>query len=1273
MIFGKYQLLELIGTGGMAEIFKAKSYGVEGFEKLLVIKRILSLYSDNEDFVEMFVNEAKIAVSLNHANIVQIYDLGKAGESYFMAMEYVHGMDLAEILDWSIRNDKPIPLEAAIHIICEVAKGLDYAHRKKDQEGTPLDIIHRDISPQNILISAEGEVKITDFGIAKAMNFVDSGDNDPIKGKFAYMAPEQAIAAPHDKRVDIFSSGIMFYELLTGINPLRGHTPAEMLKLIQSDDFPDCTVPCAGGSDQIPIDLEPIIRKAVAADPEVRFESAAELYEALLTFSYMEGLRAGAGALAEFLAPILAEKEQTPRTSTIPARPSIVSRVSPMHEDHGKVTSVRLPSDAELAQMGENNAIQLTAAIRDVALLTVSWNAKGADSKKIQKNVESFGGVMLEKEESMLIFGFGVQVASDALRTAADTAFHTCNALKRDPAFKTDGAFGISIHLAALSVESNGNVKLNTDYKNAVAWCVDISNVKKSAVVFENILLPLMTRWYDCGIIVDDEFDNLHQIQEQLKDPPPKSKLVGRRDELKIFGELLATVNQKKGAVLALTGPAGVGKTRILTEVKRRLTAGGHSVMWLDIRCSPWNKKQPYSSILSLFRTMLDIAPLEPTESMQKKLAALDEHQLPPAEAAAVKKLVVTGRAAEVSPVLKSAFTRIIRHIAESSMTIVAVDHLTAIDDESLDLLHALSHSISDVPVLLTVAIRLGYIHGFEGSPIFTQLNISPLSDAEMQQLIQSNISTPSVRLVKDIFAVSANIPKFAEEYIYELQHKGVLKISENETIYTPRELRCPTVIRDIISSELHSLPRDRRTILQLASCLGEQVDADILSLLLNKPLDDLEPVLQMLMKVKLLSQKDSNNYEFPTPFIQEAVYYSIDQKDRLLIHRTIAQKIEQEYPKELDKYAEQLAIHYLKSNSKKAAYDYLITAAQNRSIALDYESSVKYYLLALDLTLAGLGSVSKFDIFEQLALMAPQTKQVNTVLTQAILLKSEIDAESAGAALSLEAQEALLLAHVGEYDTACQQLTDVVSSQQGEKQKISKRYLAQALIESGEIAEATAILAQLCDGIDEENDPYANAYYTVCLALCGETEKALQKIENHTPSSSVAPISMLYLSAEGHCLFMEQSYELAIEAYTTALSFAEEQYLIRDAAQLQHYIAVCHLELENFKSAFEHLRESISISTDLQYNGLRDRTQVCLSYIDAVKFNSMEALNQMVEIDSGLSDLETQVITNYYLAKMFLRLKKAAKAKPYLAKTKELQEQARNHFYLNQVKLLEA
>ncbi len=236
--FGKYQLIEKIATGGMAEVYKAKSYGVAGFEKLLVIKKILPHLSRNKDFVGMFINEAKIAVSLNHANVVQVYDLGVVGQDYYMAMEFIHGQDLMKIIKKGRKTRKFLPIPTGVYIITEVARGLDYAHSLQDPGGRPLNVVHQDISPHNILISYEGDVKVVDFGIARVGEVAEEEGGKMAGGKFAYMAPEQARGGKVDARSDIFSCSIILYELITGQRLYAGKDRQEKMRMVRNAEIP---------------------------------------------------------------------------------------------------------------------------------------------------------------------------------------------------------------------------------------------------------------------------------------------------------------------------------------------------------------------------------------------------------------------------------------------------------------------------------------------------------------------------------------------------------------------------------------------------------------------------------------------------------------------------------------------------------------------------------------------------------------------------------------------------------------------------------------------------------------------------------------------------------------------------------------------------------------------------------------------------------------------------------------------------------------------------
>jgi serine/threonine protein kinase len=276
--YGPYRLIDRVAVGGMAEVFKAKRSGVEGFEKVVAVKRILPHLSDNQEFVDMFVNEAKMVAGLTHPNIVQIFDLGRIDKSYYIAMEYVHGHDLRTILKRAKEKGMRMPLDLSLHIVNEVCAALEYAHRKKDDKGRPMQIVHRDVSPQNIMISFEGDVKLTDFGIAKAATKAGNTDRGALRGKLLYMSPEQAWGQPIDRRSDLYSLGIVLYEMITDRKPfLGGSTELSILEAVRQGEI----APPRGANPRIPESLENVVMKALAKDADARYQDAAEMHRGL--------------------------------------------------------------------------------------------------------------------------------------------------------------------------------------------------------------------------------------------------------------------------------------------------------------------------------------------------------------------------------------------------------------------------------------------------------------------------------------------------------------------------------------------------------------------------------------------------------------------------------------------------------------------------------------------------------------------------------------------------------------------------------------------------------------------------------------------------------------------------------------------------------------------------------------------------------------------------------------------------------------------------------
>ena len=278
-VFGKFFLLQRLAVGGMAEIFRAKVAGAEGFEKELVVKRILPARSQDQGFIQMLVNEAKLTVQLTHNNVAQIYECGSIDGTYFISMELVNGVSLKDMMVSFARAGTAITPEQAIFMVLQLLQGLEYAHRKTDGQGNPLRIIHCDVSPDNALVSWQGEVKLLDFGIARAATGLSNYKEGMLMGKLGYVAPEQAsLDRPWDHRVDVFAAGIILYELLTKQKPFQRAVDVE--SLIQSRLGK--VVPPSSIDERLPKELDTIVLRALAADPDDRYPDARSFGDALV-------------------------------------------------------------------------------------------------------------------------------------------------------------------------------------------------------------------------------------------------------------------------------------------------------------------------------------------------------------------------------------------------------------------------------------------------------------------------------------------------------------------------------------------------------------------------------------------------------------------------------------------------------------------------------------------------------------------------------------------------------------------------------------------------------------------------------------------------------------------------------------------------------------------------------------------------------------------------------------------------------------------------------
>jgi serine/threonine protein kinase len=333
---GKYQLIRKLATGGMAEVYLAKAAGPMGFEKTLVLKCILPQLAEEPSFVEMFLSEAKLAARLNHSHIAQIFDFGEADGAYFIAMEYIDGPSLGALIKKAALQELALPPALCARLVAEACEGLAFAHDFSDPETRqPLHLIHRDVSPDNLLLSRQGELKVVDFGIAKAAGQAQRTQVGTVKGKLAYMAPEQLRGDPMDRRADVYALGVVLYELLTGHRPYESKSKADLMRAILQDP----PTPAVTFRTDLPEPLRRILDQALARDPDLRYPDCAGFQADLEEFIVESGKPVAAQHIAQLITQLdaVTELPELPRLDTALHRkpgldvPGLVPRPGPAH------------------------------------------------------------------------------------------------------------------------------------------------------------------------------------------------------------------------------------------------------------------------------------------------------------------------------------------------------------------------------------------------------------------------------------------------------------------------------------------------------------------------------------------------------------------------------------------------------------------------------------------------------------------------------------------------------------------------------------------------------------------------------------------------------------------------------------------------------------------------------------------------------------------------------------------------------------------------------
>jgi serine/threonine-protein kinase len=348
----RYRVIERLEAGGMAEVFKGESASVQGFKKVVAIKRVLPHLAQNKNFISMFLDEARLGARLTHANIVTVFDIGAADNTFFIVMEFVDGCNLKTIIEVYRQSGRRLGVKEALFMSMQALNGLSFAHELTDDDGKELHIVHRDISPPNILLSKRGEVKVTDFGLAKATTQLEKTDPGVVKGKFSYLSPEAALGQHVDARTDVFAMGIVVWEMLAGRRLFLGETDFQTVKLVQQAQIPSL----ARINPEVDAELEKVIGGALTQDVSKRYQTARDFQDALAGYLFSRKLKVTAFDIATLVKQAIEQKAQLKKGEAGPQQQSIIDRL--IQEELLRFTSLDDMADplADAGAAGDDDA-----------------------------------------------------------------------------------------------------------------------------------------------------------------------------------------------------------------------------------------------------------------------------------------------------------------------------------------------------------------------------------------------------------------------------------------------------------------------------------------------------------------------------------------------------------------------------------------------------------------------------------------------------------------------------------------------------------------------------------------------------------------------------------------------------------------------------------------------------------------------------------------------------------------------------------------------------
>jgi len=1060
LLFGRYQLLDRIALGGMAEVYRAKSYGVEGFEKLVVVKRMLPALAQNQAFVDVYLREARMAVSLSHAHVLQVFDLGREEETYFIAQEHILGVSLHELIARAARRAMPIPLDLCVFVGSGLTRGLDYAHRRKDAHGQLLGVLHRGVGPRSVLVSNEGEVKLGHFGIAAARRILER--SGVLRARPEWVAPEVLEGAPDDIRSDLYGVGLTLYAAVTGRNPFVGtgafgDAPAEVVSRVLGAEVP----PVRTLRPEVTPEFAAIIERAMHRDPAARFPTAAHIYEELTSILYMAQRRVGSNDLGTWLrslhqsqtVPPVAETAEAAGQSLDEADIELADEVEPADETEGVEAgeAIEVGDPMELMVEAEPfDRMEVSAEIDLVDEMDISASFEFSDAGPVV-DAEGAGEVAADPSIAftelrwLAVVAFvGTDAATEsALDAAAEVVMgRGATILDRSPrtlvcalgAPNTDADDAGRAAGLALAVTARFAGHLGA----ALGWveaALDASQFPVRDAAFDAVLGALVAAGTDAAVgravwVSDALADALDEDFAAEAPSPwgrvltavaevPRRKMAGRKEPFGAFAEQLSTVAARGARLVTLRGDEGIGKTRFLAEVAYRLRRMNHPVTWFGVTCTPMTRETPLGGLQLLLRALLQIEEGDTESVVRTKARRVRELGLTPDEMLALGAVLgVVSASVDIGEAacrtLRASLEKIVGRLAGDRVGVLALDRGEHLDESTEALLDDLARASDTARVLVVVSAETGRRFAWEERDHHTELVLDPLAPDELRQLVATYLGAREVApgLVEALWARSGGVPRVAVALLRQAHRAGVVRVEGDEVradlALLPTAI--PWAVRAGMAGHLGRLPGALRRLAQAASVVGTRFAVEQVAGLAGVDDDSARRGLDTLVAhgiVVRVGEGALGGYSFVPPLRAQVIEEALAPAVRSVLRGCVAAVSEARLGARVDAFADTLAEHLLAAGELHKALAFLERAARRQAAAGAFDDAVATWTRAIEVAEDDRGEspadgLGRYLLLGAVGIGAREVDPALAVLRRGASLATSVDARQVLAHITL-------------------------------------------------------------------------------------------------------------------------------------------------------------------------------------------------------------------------------------------------------------------------------